>query len=67
LPFKTFSDGETLTARDVNTFMMSQQVMVFDNAADRNEAIVDPIHGMFAYLRDVNRISFFNGSVWRLI
>ncbi len=67
MPFKTFNDGEVLTANDVNDFMMNQQVMVFDNAAARDEDLTDPIHGMFTYLRDVNRLAFYNGSTWRLV
>lgn len=67
MPFKTFTDGSVLTAKEVNEQMMNQQVMVFDSEAARGEALVDPIHGMFAYLRDQNRLSFYNGSTWRLV
>jgi len=67
MPFKTFTDGSVLTANEVNDFIMNQQIMVFNNGAARDEALVDPIHGMFAYLRDQNRLSFYNGSTWRLV
>lgn len=65
LPFKTFSDDNVLTANEVNTFMMNQQVMVFDDAAARNAAITAPVHGMFAYLRDVNYLTYYNSTTWR--
>jgi hypothetical protein len=67
MPFKTFTDGSVLTANEVNEYMMDQQVMVFDTGAARDAALVEPIHGMFAYLRDQNRLSFYNGSTWRLV
>lgn len=67
MPFKTFSNGSVLTANEVNTFMMDQQIMVFDNATARDAALTSPTHGMFVYLRDVNRLAFNNGSTWRLV
>ncbi len=67
MPFKTFSDGSVLTANEVNNFMMNQQVMVFDSASDRDAAIVDPVHGMTVFLKSANRLSFYNGSSWRLV
>ena len=67
MPFKTFTDGSVLTAREVNTFMMNQQIMVFDDAGARDAAIVSPVHGMTVFLKSANRLSFFNGSSWRLV
>lgn len=67
MPFKTFSNGSVLTANEVNTFMMDQQIMVFENAAARDAALTSPTHGMITYLKNVNRMSFYNGTSWRLI
>ena len=67
MPFKTFTDGSVFTARDVNTFMMNQQVMVFANAAARDAALLDPEHGMVAFIKDRDRLTFYNGSFWRFI
>lgn len=65
MPFKTFTDGSVLTANEVNEYMMDQQIMVFENAAARDKALVDPLHGMFAFLKDANYLTFFNSSIWR--
>jgi hypothetical protein len=63
--FKTFSNGEVLTASDVNTYMMEQQIMVFANENERDTTILSPSEGMFAYSRETNILSFYNGVSWR--
>ena len=65
MPFKLFSNGSVLTANDVNTYMMNQQVMVFADAAERDEQITAPIHGMFAFLKNVNYLTFYDSTNWR--
>ena len=62
--FKSFQNGNVLTASEVMGFMMEQQIMVFDGTAARGSAITSPSEGMFAYLRDSNKLTFFNGSIW---
>lgn len=62
--FKTFSDGDILTAGDVQSYMMDQQVMVFANAAERDTTILNPTEGMFAFLRDIDGLTVFISS-WR--
>jgi hypothetical protein len=62
--FKTFSNGEILTAGDVQSFMMDQQVMVFANADERDTKILAPSEGMFAFLKDIDRLTFYTTS-WR--
>jgi hypothetical protein len=64
--FKTFVAGEILTASDVNTFVMNQQIAVFDDATARDAAITVPVHGQPAYLKDTNTITFFDGSDWQV-
>lgn len=64
--FKTFFNTQVLTATDVNSLMMRQQIMVFTNVSNRDSSITSPSHGMFAFLTDTNNFFFFDGSVWRI-
>ena len=65
MPFKTFVSGEILTASDVNTQVMQQQICVFAGTAARGSAISSPIEGKFAFLKDTNKLTYFDGSVWK--
>ena len=65
MPFKTFVSGEILTATDVNTQIMGQQICVFADASARDASISSPSEGQFAYISDVNKLTFFDGSVWK--
>ena len=60
--FKSFADGNVLTASEVNTFMMEQQIMVFASAAARDAAITSPSEGMFAFLKDTDKLTVFKTS-----
>lgn len=62
--FKTFTTGEVLLAADVNTYLMQQTVMVFDDASARATAIPTPSEGMFSYLKDTNLTYRYDGSAW---
>jgi hypothetical protein len=64
MPFKSFSAGEVLTASDVMTYVMNQQVMVFAGTAARASALPSPSEGMFTYLSDTDAIEFYDGSDW---
>jgi hypothetical protein len=59
---KNFVAGEILTAADVNSFLMDQSVMVFDNSAARTSAIPSPSEGMVTYLKDTNSLDKFDGT-----
>lgn len=61
--FKTFVAAK-LTSSDVNTYLMQQSVMVFDSAAARTSAIAVPSEGMVSYLKDLNRVQFYDGTQW---
>ena len=50
---KNFVAGEILTAADVNSFLMDQSVMVFDDSAARGSAIPTPSEGMVTYRKDL--------------
>lgn len=67
MPFKTFTSGEILTAADVNTYIMNQQVAVFAGTAARGSAIASPVHGQIAWLNDSNTLTYFDGSDWQEI
>jgi hypothetical protein len=62
VPRKVFVAGEILTAADVNTNLMDQAVMVFDDSAARGSAIPSPIEGMVTYLKDTDALEKFDGS-----
>ena len=60
--FKVFQDGNVLLASEVNTFMMDQMIMVFADAAARDAAILSPSEGMFAFLKDDDKLTVFTTS-----
>jgi hypothetical protein len=60
VPFKTFVSGEILSATDVNTQVMQQQVCVFADATARGASISSPVEGQFAFLKDSNKLFFYN-------
>ena len=60
--FKSFQDGNVLLASEVNEYMMQQQIMVFASAAARDAAILSPSEGMFAFLKDVDKLTVFKTS-----
>jgi hypothetical protein len=62
--FKLFENGNVLLASEVNTFMMDQQIMVFESAGARGSAIASPTHGMFAFLKDEDKLTYHDGSDW---
>jgi hypothetical protein len=61
---KTFTAGETLTASDVNTYLMEQSVMNFGGTAARSSAIPTPSQGMVTYLDDTDAIEAYDGTNW---
>lgn len=65
--FKTFVDGDVLSAADVNTYLMEQAVMVFADASARSTAITAPSEGMVTYLKDTNQTQYYTGSAWETI
>jgi hypothetical protein len=63
--FKTFVDLDILTAAEVNGFLMSQAVMVFDDATDRSTQLgANEAEGMVAYLKDTNQLEKYTGAAW---
>lgn len=63
--FKTFVNNQVLLASEVNEYMMQQQIMVFAGSAARGSAITSPSEGMFAFLKDTDTLTYYDGSVWK--
>ena len=61
--FKLFENGNVLLASEVNNLIMEQQIMVFANAAARDAAITSPSEGMFAFLKDTDKVTLYT-TVW---
>jgi hypothetical protein len=61
---KTFTAGETLTASDVNNYLMDQSVMVFGGTAARSSAVPTPSEGMISYQTDTDAIEAYDGTNW---
>ena len=62
--FKVWSTGDLVNASDFNNYIQEQVVMVFADASARNSAISSPEEGMFAFLKDTNTLTFYDGSSW---
>ena len=62
---KNFVAGEILTAADVNSFLMDQSVMVFDDLAARGSAIPSPSEGMVTYLKSDDQVTVFDGAAYK--
>ena len=62
--FKVWSTGDLVNASDFNNYLQEQVIMVFDDASARNSAISSAEEGMFAFLKDTNTLTFYDGSSW---
>lgn len=59
---RQFVTGEVLTAANVNSFLMNQSVMVFDNDAARASALSGVLsEGMLTYNKAEERLEVFDG------
>ena len=70
LGYKAFAAGEVLTAGNVQGYLQDQAVMVFGSTAVRGTAL-NPTgtaslatEGMVTYIKDVDQMQSYNGSVW---
>lgn len=63
--FRTFIPGETLTADNIQNFLMAQSVQVYANAAARDAALTGVVsEGMVVFLKDSNKLFTFSGSAF---
>ena len=68
MPFKDFAVGEVLTSADVDTYLMRQTVMVFDDNAARSSALGTLVtEGMVTYRKDGDIVEQYNGSAWSAV
>lgn len=67
MAFKDFTSGEVLFASDVDTFLMRQTVMVFDDATARGSALGTAIvtEGMYTFLKDTDSLEYYDGTSWK--
>ena len=65
LPRKTFTAGQPLTATEVNTYLMTQAVQTYADAAARTTALPTPTEGQLIFLNDINQYqASHGGSTW---
>jgi hypothetical protein len=65
--FKDFVAGEILTAADVDSFLMQQTVMVFDDESARDTGLASVLReGMIVYLKSTDELLQYTGSAWEL-
>lgn len=67
--YKDFVPGDTLTATEVDGYLMRQSVMTFANTTARDTALSGVLdEGMVAYLEDApNRLTYYTGSAWMIL
>ena len=59
--YKHFIDAESMSAFDVNAFLMSQAVTRFDTAADRDAALEQVVtEGMVSYNKDTGELQLYD-------
>lgn len=65
MPYLDFQVNQVLTAAQVNTYLMNQSVMRFDDSAARATALGTAVtEGMVSYLDDTNALEIYNGTAW---
>jgi hypothetical protein len=66
---RTFVPGEVLTASNVNSYLMDQAVMVFDDATERDVALGTAVvsEGMVSYLADADQIQVYDSADWKQV
>lgn len=65
--YKDFTDGSRLYAAEIEEYAQNQAVMRFASAAARDTALATvKTEGMLAYLKDVDQITWYDGSAWKV-
>lgn len=68
MPYKDFTVGQVLTSAEVDSFLMRQAVMVFDDATDRSTSLGTVVtEGMVTYLKDRDEIQVNDGTEFKAI
>lgn len=62
---KYWADNEPVRGFDANAYLMSQSVMRFDNATDRDSALARSLtSGMIAYDKSTTTLQLYDGTSW---
>ena len=62
---KYWADNEPVRGFDANAYLMSQSVMRFDNASDRDSALARSLtSGMIAYNKSTTTLQLYDGTSW---
>jgi hypothetical protein len=65
MPFKIFAAGEEALASDVNSYLMSQTVPRFTNAAQRTSQLASPAVNQLTMLdTSLGVVQYWNGTTW---
>jgi hypothetical protein len=64
MPYKDFTAGQVVPAQEVNTYLMNQSVIVFDDSTQRNATITTPVQGMSTYLKNTKTLETYDGTNW---
>ncbi|HET7486830.1 MAG TPA: hypothetical protein VFJ85_02810 [Acidimicrobiales bacterium] len=62
MPIRTFVAGETLTAANVNAYLMQQSVITCTSGTRP----ASPVQGMVIYETDTDKVWAYNGTTWAL-
>lgn len=62
--FKVWTTGDLVNASDFNNYLQEQVIGRFDSATQRDAQITSAEEGMFAFLKDTNTLTFYDGSSW---
>jgi len=66
--YKSFTTGDVLTASDLNTYGIEQTIMVFASSTARDTALSSAkSEGMFAFLKDSDSLTYYDGSSWTVV
>lgn len=66
--YKSFTTGDVLTASDLNTYGIEQTIMVFASSSARDTALSSAkSEGMFAFLKDSDSLTYYDGSSWTTV
>lgn len=63
MPYKTFNNGDVLTAADVNDYLMEQAVITCTSGTRPSS----PVEGMTIYETDTDAIRTYSGSAWTVV
>jgi len=64
MAYKVFTNGSTLPASELNTYLMDQAVIAFATSGDRSSNLTSPIEGQLTWLDDAARYEYYNGTAW---